>query len=89
MTAAADNYDHKPLGVTSPARKGFAVIPSNTVDMPVVPRCLWVGIQGDIAVIMAGDTDSIVLKDAVGLLPIMVKRVLVTGTEATDIVGLY
>jgi hypothetical protein len=50
---------------------------------------LFIGVDGDVAVIMADDTASVVLKNATGLLPVMVKRVLVTGTTATNIIAVY
>ena len=41
------------------------------------------------AVIMGDDSASVTLVGASGLLPVMVRRVLATGTTATDIVGVY
>lgn len=51
---------------------------------------LFIGVGGDIAVLCRDDSSSVVFK-TIGdgeFLPMSVKRVLSTGTTATDIVGL-
>lgn len=87
--AADDAYRDKINGINAPVRKAVTVTTSDTVDLDSVPRALWIGGDGDVAVIMADDTASVVLKNASGLVPVMVKRVLATGTTATYIVALY
>ena len=65
-----------------------AVTPSDSVDLPgAAPRALYTGSGGDVAVIPWNGAASVVL---VGLAagawhPLSVRRVLVTGTTATDI----
>jgi len=85
----SDPYRDRVLGPNAPARRAAAVTLSDTVDLPEVSRALHVGVAGDIAVIMADDATSVVLKDVGGDVAYMVKRVLATGTTATDIVALY
>lgn len=87
--AANDPYRDRVLDPTAPARKAFAITPSDTIDVEAVPRSIFVGVDGDVAVLMADDTTSLVFKNVSGLLPIMVKRVLATGTTATDIIGIF
>lgn len=88
--AADDPYRDRVLDVNASARKAIAVTPSDTVDLATVPRGgLFIGVDGDIAVIMADDTASVVFKNVSGFIPLMVKRVLATGTTATSIVALY
>lgn len=72
-----------------PARTGFAVTPSDTVNIPEGTRGLYVGASGDVAVILLDDTTSVVFTGlAAGIIhPIAAKRVLSTGTTATGIVG--
>jgi hypothetical protein len=74
-----------------PAVQLRAVTPSDTVDLPAGPcRALYVGTTGDIAVIAKGDTAAVTLFSVpVGILPVSVTRVLVTGTTASAIVALY
>lgn len=78
-------------GQDAPAVETAAVTPNNTNDLPVTCRALWVGTGGDVALMAAGDTVAVTLKNVANgtLLPIKTKRVLVTGTTAADIVALY
>lgn len=87
--AADDAYRDRVNGINAPVRHAVSVTPSDTVDIASVPRALWVGDDGDIAVILADDTASVIIKNASGLVPLMVKRVLVTGTTASSILALY
>lgn len=87
--AGDDYYKDRVLTINAPARKAVAVTTSDTADLAAVPRALYIGVDGDITVIMADDTASVLIKNASGLLPIMVKRVLATGTTATSIVAIY
>lgn len=51
---------------------------------------LWVGVAGDVTVVMRDDdgTTPVLFKAGVGLLPIAVQGVNATGTTATNIIGL-
>lgn len=69
------------------ARHAFAITPNDATDLAQQATGLWVGVLGDIVVIMASDGSSVTLKGAQGAIPIIVRRVLATGTTATDIVG--
>lgn len=73
------------------ARQLRAVTPVDTADLSISPcRALWIGVAGDVALIAEGDTDAVTLTAVeAGLLPVRAKRVLSTGTTATDIVALY
>jgi hypothetical protein len=73
---------------TEPGNYHFAIIPSDSTDLTVVPRCLFIGTAGDIALHDADGT-AVIYKNWVGFMPIRARRVLVTGTTATDIVGVY
>ncbi len=68
------------------ASKIVAVTPDDDDDFST-PGFLYVGGAGNIAVIAAGDTDSVILHSvaAGSVLPIIVKRVLSTGTTASNI----
>ena len=71
--------------------KAEAIVPSDTVDLDAFTAGIWVGGTGDVTVHMAAD-DSVQLFAAVPAgtrLPIRVSRVLVAGTDATLLVGLY
>lgn len=74
---------------TFPADTLFAVTPHNTNDLPAVVRQLYVGTGGDVTVIT--DNNITVTFKNVGsgstIGPFFVKRVTVTNTTASNIVG--
>lgn len=51
-------------------------------------RALWVGVQGDLAVTMAGNDSPVTFANAIGIVPICVKRI-ESGTTAGAIIALY
>ncbi|MCC6941065.1 MAG: hypothetical protein IT551_05580 [Novosphingobium sp.] len=73
----------------SAADYAVAITPSDVTVLPY-PRGLYVGVSGDVAVVMKGKSGAVVFKGApVGILPIRPAQVLATGTTATDILALY
>lgn len=71
-------------GALGSAREFFAITKHDTNELAQVPRAIWVGGAGDIAL------DGVVLKavPAGTLLPVSPSKVNATGTTATDLVGL-
>ena len=66
----------------------YLVVPNDTTEIPVT-RALYVGVGGDIHVVMAdGQTATFVSVPTGIILPIQVSKVLV-ATVATDILALY
>ena len=51
-------------------------------------RALWVGAQGDLAVTMAGNDSPVTFANAIGIMPICVKRI-EAATTAGAIIALY
>lgn len=51
-------------------------------------RALWVGVQGDLIVTMAGDDSPVTFANAIGIVPICVKRI-EAATTAGAIIALY
>jgi hypothetical protein len=85
-----DAYSSYTPGLTSPGTRAFAITPSNSEDLPHLTRAIYVGGTGDIAVVMQGG-DEVTFSSvfAGSLLPVRVKRVKVTGTTATLLIGIY
>lgn len=71
------------LGV---ATGGASITPVDS-DLSTPVRAIWVGTQGNLRVTTVSG-DDFVLPNAVGLIPIAVRRVWATNTTATGIVGL-
>ena len=77
-------------GLGGPAVKGFEVAVSDGSDLPFYPRALYVGVAGNVTVVMKDDTTlGFVGVTAGSFLPIRPKRVKSTGTTATNIIALY
>ena len=75
-----------------PARRAAAVTPSDTVDLTAYAKALYVGGAGNVRVLTVGAEDGDVVTFAnhpVGWLPMQVRRVLATGTTATQIVAAF
>lgn len=70
---------------TASATRAAAVLPGQ--DMTPC-RALWVGVQGDLAVTMAGNDSPVTFANAIGIMPICVKRI-EPATTAGAIIALY
>ena len=70
---------------TASATRAAAVFPGQDIT-PC--RALWVGVQGDLAVTMAGDDSPVTFANAIGIVPICVKRI-EASTTASAIIALY
>lgn len=72
------------------ARRAFAVTPHNTNNLPSVTTGLYIGTTGDVVVLLSKDTVAVTFKNvpAGTVLDVAAKKVLATGTTATNILGL-
>lgn len=83
------------------ARRAYAVVPSDSQDLPAssstpsYAKALYVGVTGDVVVVTAGDQSNggqgtaVTFKShPIGYMPVQVRRVLSTGTTATNILAL-
>ena len=86
--------DYKPPPI-KPPRELDEDTASATRAMPVSPgqsitpcRALWVGVQGNLVVTMAGNDSPVTFANAIGVMPICVKRI-EASTTAGAIIALY
>jgi hypothetical protein len=70
---------------TASATRAAAVLPGQDIT-PC--RALWVGAQGDLIVTMAGNDSPVTFANAIGIMPICVKRI-EPATTAGAIIALY
>lgn len=71
------------------ARSLLAITPSDTDEVSIIPKALFIGGSGTISIIALDDTAPVSLTVTAGqILPIRAKFVRATGTTATGIVGL-
>lgn len=85
-----DSFASRASGLGAPARGGFAVTPSDSLDLQRETRAIYVGGSGDLSLLMA-DGSAIVLSGLVGgtIVPVRAVRVKATNTTATLLVGLH
>lgn len=78
--------------LTQPARSGTALVKDDSNDLAQPTRAIFVGTGGDVAVVLSDDPTAspVTFKNVANgsLLPIAVKRLMSTGTGASNIIGL-
>lgn len=86
----SENFQGRADQFSAPARRGFAIAASDAADLPAETRAIYVGTGGDLALVLASG-DQITLAGIAGgmLLPVRARRVIATGTTASQLVGLY
>lgn len=86
----ADNFSSNAKSIDSPATKAAVVTPNDGADLASVSRAIYIGAGGNLAVMLADDSVAVTLVgvSAGSVLPLRVKRVMSTGTTATNIVAL-
>lgn len=74
----------------NPPQHAFAVVPSDTVDLPFVTRFIYVGGAGDVSLITLGGETVVFKAVPVGTtLKVQATRVTSTNTTATNLLGEY
>lgn len=73
-----------------PANEAEAVTPSDTTKLTGTTRALYIGVGGNVTVLMPDGTTVLFVGLQSGtILPVRVRRVNSTATTATSIVALY
>lgn len=85
-----DAFKDYPITPTSPINDAASVTPDDLNDLASLPRALYVGTAGNLAVVTAGG-QSVSFNNipAGSLLPLRARRVSATGTTAGDILALW
>jgi hypothetical protein len=85
-----DHYAGAGDDLLGPASDGAAVTPSDTVDLPVASKRLWIGTGGNVALItVKGTTLTYTAVPAGTYLRVRASRVKSMGTTASNIVAEY
>lgn len=72
-----------------PAKDGFAITPSNTVNFTANARSVYVGVGGTVVLVTPlGTVLTFVGVVAGTILPVAAKRINATSTTATNMIGL-
>lgn len=86
----ADRYLGAGDDLLSPASQAAAVTPSDTADLPIAAKRLWIGGAGAVKVnTVGGSTVTYTGVPAGTYLNVRASRVYATGTIATNIVAEY
>ena len=75
--------------VGNPGFNAAAITPSDTVNLGSPTRSIYVGVTGNLTVLMYGGQVVTFNNVPVGIFPIQVLRVNATGTTATNLVALW
>jgi hypothetical protein len=70
------------------ARNGVTVTPHDTTTLASDAACLYVGVSGNITVLMPSGDVVTFANVPVGFFPVQVRRVNATGTTATNMLAL-
>jgi hypothetical protein len=89
-----DDFAFARKSVDAPARFLRAIVPSDTVDLADVPKSIYVGTGGNITLIgsdAGASATGILIKNVPSgtVLPCSPRRILATGTTATDLLAMY
>ena len=79
----ADNFETFAKGLTAPADTHYAITPSDSADLPRVPRSIYCEVAGSVAIVdKAGTALSYTLVQG-QVLTFRGVRIMATGTTAT------
>lgn len=84
----SDPFEKHSAQLDSPARRAMEVTPDDDNDMALSARALYIGVSGDIKVTTVDGDDATFVGHPAGYMPVRVKRVWETGTDATNIIAL-
>ncbi|MCT8003001.1 hypothetical protein V3I01_09890 [Sphingomonas sp. gentR] len=91
----ADLFSSTADTVSNPATRAEVLTPSDTADLPDIPKGIYVGTGGTLVMIgigaPAGATTGRTWKNVPNgaIIPFRARRVLATGTTAADMLALY
>ncbi len=81
-----DTFADHTTDISAPPSNAEQITPSDAVDLPFVTRAIYVGIQGDVRILMQNGQD-VIYKDLVGTKVIRAARVMATGTTAGALIA--
>ena len=85
-----DNFSDFKDSPVAPARQCFAIMPSDTIALSVIPKAIYVGVGGDIELRAIDSETDVTLRNVPSgaILDIRVASIRATGTSAGGLVGL-
>lgn len=84
-----DRFQHHAPGLSAPATRAVAALPSDDLPLPFVSRAIYIGEEGDLATRAADGSEVIWKNIAAGtLLPFRAAMILAEGTTANHLLVL-
>ena len=85
----ADTYDGMADTVSSPSRSVYAVTPNDAAPLAKLPKALYVGTGGNVALRCVDDTADVVFKNVPSgsIVRVRAQFVRAAGTTASDILA--
>lgn len=85
-----DPFDTASDSLIGPARLAFPITPSDSTDLSVATKAVYVGMGGDVVLRAIGSATDVTLSNVASgsVLAIRVKAVRAAGTTANNLVGL-
>lgn len=87
---SADSFSGYADSLTAPASNCFAIAPSDTVELTIVTKALYVGTGGDVVLRPVNGSADVTFRNVPdgGIIDVRTRAVRAAGTTAADIVGL-
>lgn len=85
-----DYFDGQSDAAFQPARRAFAIAPHATNEVDPLPKALYIGTGGNVTLRAVNGSADVTFKNLASgqILDVRAQYVRVSGTTATDIVGL-
>lgn len=84
-----DMFEDRSSGLESPGYDASPVVPSDSTDLTITSRAIYVGTSGDLRVTTASGSVVTFANAPEGMLPMRVSRVHASGTTAANIVAVW
>lgn len=87
---SADSFSGYADSLTAPASNCFAITPSDTAELAIVTKALYVGTGGDVVLRPVNGSADVTFRNVPdgGIIDVRTRAVRAFGTTAADIVGL-
>ena len=85
-----DPFESSTDSLIAPAKEAFSITPDDSSDLPTATKAVYVGNGGDIVIRAVSSSDDVTLRNVPSgsVIAVRLKAVRVTGTTASDLVGL-
>ncbi|MBH5321251.1 spike base protein, RCAP_Rcc01079 family [Aurantiacibacter sediminis] len=85
-----DDFENTADSPIAPAQACFAITPSDTLDLPMATKGIYVGVGGDLNVLSLRGDQPVLFRNVPdgAIIDIRAQQILASGTTADAIVGL-